>query len=298
MFPENQLTPHAPSAYALKTTQQTVKIKDDYRIDGPSVAGLKGEDYRMALIKDAWQAWGLCPEPKREQLLARLTPGQRAVLFLSSLELQIKGDGFSGYLSNSGEELPTVIKALRLIGDRNYLPLCQRAARFSANQSVLINRAARRAALKRISVDDIDKRLDDPVNKLNEKKETSLLTLLLTYAKRHPADFFLPSEQVAQNKTLAAGSREYRVSGERVCKLRGEALHWELIAEVWDDYHDALRKNRSDILDFLAKLSRGQRALVAIDILGKGILHLGGFYESLHQYCCPDSFTTYAWQVR
>jgi hypothetical protein len=271
-----------------------MKLKKEYRITEESFVEAKTEDPSLAVMEAVWRDYVVCPKRQRASFLARLTPGQRAFLFLGSLAGQIQSDGFYCYLWNSGDEVPATLDALQLIGAKRYVAILRAAIRLFLNQSVLKNRRLRQAALKKIAVSDIDKRFRDPFDDLNERKKTSFQGLQLVYLRQHRDEFLLPAGQTRSAEAAKVAPRDYRVSRKKARKLHGEALHWALIAKIWDDYWEALRTGKSLAAEFIAELSPGQRALVAIDILDKQVLRMGGFKEVVGFYHCPDLFISEA----
>jgi hypothetical protein len=244
-----------------------MKLKTDYRISEDSIIGVKGEDRPWKVIGAVGSDWGLCPKRQRPALLCRLTPGQRAFLFVTSLDGQIQGDGFYLYLWNSGDEVPGALEALQVIGAKDYVPIFQAAIGLFKSQAVLKNTRLRRAALEKRKKTDIDKLLQDPFDNLNENKETKLRGSMLAYLEKHPDEFFSSLKEVAAIEAAKTIPRDYRVSLKKVEKLRGEELHLALLEDIWDDYCEAFKPGEIVGVEksetFLATLTTGQRVLTA-----------------------------------
>ncbi len=255
-----------------------MKLKTDYRIAKESTAGVNKQDVPWKVVEGVFHAWGICPVSQRPAFLRGLTPGQRAFLFIGNLESQIQGDGFFLYLWNVGDQVPSLLTALRVVGAKDYLPIIESALRVFKCRAVLRSARLRRASLNMRQKAQIDDRFEKAYDKINEGRKTSLHSFLIAYLKQHPADFFT-STVAAQ--AGAAVETDYRVPREKVERLRGKALHWALIEPVWDDYFEARRAGEDKFSEFLAKLSPGQRALVAINIFTKNVLHLGGLRAEL-----------------
>lgn len=256
----------------------SMKPKADYRITKESVARVRKKDLPWKVIEAVFRDWGLCPASQRPKFLRSLTPGQRAFLFIGNLESQIQGDGFFLYLWNIGDEVPEVLAALRLLGAKEYFPIFQSALRMFKSRAAMKGARLRRASLDMRRKAQIDDRFQKVYDDLNESRKTSLHSYLLAYLKQHPDDFFVPVEAA---QPASADEPGYCLPREKVAKLRGERLHWALVEPMWDDYFEARRAGEDKLSEFLAKLSRGHRALVAINIFTKNILHLGGFRAEL-----------------
>lgn len=247
----------------------------DYRIPQESIADLK-EEFRLEAVMEPIQAsFAVCPRSQRQEFLRRLTPGQRAFLFYPGLVAEVCIGGIHEYFWNStGDDAELALEGLLTVGARKYAAILQAAMHLFKDAKVLRNRRLRQKALARISPEDTYERFDKPFFQLNDKARTSLHRLCETYLKRHREEFFLPP---GQSPPVCAVVLDYRVSRKKAARLRGEKLHWALIEPIWDDYWEALKIDKETGLKFFLKLSPGQRSLVAIDILNKQILHMGGF---------------------
>lgn len=258
-----------------------MKLKTDYRIPQESIAAVKPEERPSVVVDGLIRDLAVCSKAQRSALFRRLTPGQRAFVVLNGLVAEIYNGGILQYYWNStGDDASAALDALKLIQATKYVPIFRASMRLFANASVLKNRRLRQSMLKKIDADDTYKRFEEPFYVINDNKRTSLLSLQLAYLKRHPDDFFRPTGSTPP--TAGVGKPEqcdYRVARSRAIKLGGEALHWELIEKIWDDYWDALKSGREHAQAFIANLSPGQRSLIAIDILNKNVLRFGGFQQ-------------------
>lgn len=55
-----------------------------------------------------------------------------------------------------------------------------------------------------------------------------------------------------------------------------ETFHWSKIESIWDETWEELKKGNEEGRAYFKTISPGRRALVAIDIFNKALLHLGG----------------------
>jgi hypothetical protein len=262
-----------------------MKLKKDYRIAQQRVAKLSAEKRPWEAMDEVSTASALCPRSRRATLLKRLTPGQRAFLALGGLIGEVNNGGIHQYFWNSaGNDFPHVLAALKLVGASDYLRLLKKEVRelFRDMKGPLKSRRRRQKALAKVGTDETWRRFDNLFYKLERRKRKCLDGLLQAYFKKHPEEFLLPAgiaqEEIPQPKP---GARDYRVPSRKVSNLRGEKLHWTLIQKLWDDYWEPLKKGKQQILDFLVALSRGQRALISIDILNKNVGTLEGFTQFL-----------------
>jgi len=259
-----------------------MKLKRDYRAARSILTNIKTESQVAAAMEGVWKAHTVCPRPQRATFLKRLTPGQRAFLALDRLEGEVNNGGIHQYFWNSTSDLAAEAQAgLRLIGAKEHLHLFLRVLRLFPDRTVLTSIPRRRKALEKIKTSATERLFDDPFYKLEGRKRTSLQSLRQAYFKTHPDDFVLPAGQAEEPVLLAKPAEcDYRIPRKKA-SLRGEKLHWALIAKLWDDYWEPLKVSKQAILDFLPGLSSGHRALIAIDILDKTILRLNGFEHFL-----------------
>jgi len=273
-----------------------MKLKRDYRVASTSVAKLKPENRPWAVIENIWYAYAGCPKTQLATFLKRLTPGQKAFVALNGLEAEVNNGGIHQYLWNgTGDLFPEALAGLELIGAQAHLKLLRKVAGLFPDPAVLKSRRRRQKVLAGIKTSQTDKLFDAPFYDLEERKRSCLGTLRLKYLKAHPEEFVLPAGQAEESLlTPSAQARDYRVSRKKVETLRGEKLHWALIAKVWDEYWEPLKAGKQQIVDFLPALSKGQRALIAIDILNKNVLHLGGLVSFFGTQAGADVLTAEA----
>ena len=271
-----------------------MKVKRDYRIAQSALARVKAEDRTGAVIEEVWQAYAACPNSQMATLLKRLTPGQRAFVALNGLVAEVNNGGIYQYLWNStGNLFQETLTGLELVGAGAHVRLLKEVARLFRDPKVLKSRRRRQRALEKIRTEETERLFDDPFGTLEGCKRTSLETLRLAYLKTHPEEFVLPAGKPQEEIPLPKpGARDYRVPVKQVANFRGDKLHWVLIQKLWDDYWEPLKRGKQEILDFLPALSRGQRALVAIDILNKTVLRLSGFKHFLGSQVGADVITS------
>jgi hypothetical protein len=260
-----------------------MKFKRDYRIAQRSLAHVKEEDRPWAVIEDLWRVYGACSRLQTAALLRRLTPGQRAFVALHGLEAEVLNGGIHQYLWNStGNLFQEALAGLRLLGAEAHAGLLLKVARLFPDPKTLQNRSRRQKLLAKTTTSITEKLFDQPFYELEEGELTRLQTRRVMYLKGHPEEFVLPEGQAEETIPLPPpGNRDYRVPSKKVANLRREQLHWALIEKLWDDYWEPLKRGRQEMLDFLPGLSKGQRALVAIDILTKAVVRLGGLKHFL-----------------
>ena len=261
----------------------SMKLKRDYRVAEGSFAKVKPEDRPWAIIEQIWNAYADCPDSQMATFLRRLTPGQRAFVALNGLVAEVNNGGIHQYFWNStGNLSEQVLAGLKLVGAQAHLRLFRKALKLFPDPAVLKSRSRRQKTLDRIATAKTARLFDEPFSELEGRRRSQLLTLQLAYLKKHPDEFILPAGQAEEQIPLPRpGERDYRVSPTRHRGLRGEKLHWALIKKLWDDYWEPLKAGKQEFLDFLPTISKGQRALIAIDILNKTVLKLGGFKHFL-----------------
>lgn len=255
-----------------------MKLKHDYRISETELAHVKGDNQPWAVIEGVWTAYVDCPNRQRATFLKRLTPGQRAFLALNGLEAEVNNGGIHQYLWNSTGDLWAEAQAgLASIGADAHHRLFLKVLRLFPDRAVLGSLRRRRNALDKIKTSVTDRLFDTPFFKLEDRKRTALQTLRQAYLKTHRNEFVLPAGQAEEKVSPPKpGARDYRAPRKKTAHLRGEKLHWKLIESLWDDYWESLKAGKQEALAFLTGLTPGQRALIAIDILDKTVLRLGG----------------------
>ncbi len=255
-----------------------MRLKSDYRIADTATGTPAKEETPATVMKGVWESNMRCPRSQLPTFLKRLTSGQRAFLALSFLESEVLNGGIHQYLWNSsGNTFHESLKGLETVGAREHLGLLRKVEHLFIDSAALKNQNRRRSAVKKIGTKALDEIFDTPFSRLEAKQRTRLETFQNRYLRKHRDQFILPpnvSEELI--RIPKPGEYDYRATGQKVRELGGEELHWALISKIWDDYHDQLRTSKNDILSFLPALSDGQRALVAIDIFNKTVLHLGG----------------------
>lgn len=271
-----------------------MKLKRNYRIAQAALANVKAEEQPWAVVKEAWDAYPACPDSQMATLLKRFTAGQRAFVALNGLVAEVNNGGIHQYLWNStGNPFQEALAGLKLVGAEAHLRLLKKVARLFPEPKVLQSRRRRQKALREIRAEETEKLHDDPFYELERRKRTCLAASQLAYLKKHQEEFILPAGEPEERIPLPRpGARDYRVAGKKIANLRGEKLHWALIQRLWDDYWEPLKRGKQEILDFLSGLSKGQRALVAIDILNKIVLQLSGFKHFLSSQAGADVMTS------
>jgi hypothetical protein len=184
------------------------------------------------------------------------------------------------------------LEALQVIGARKYASVLASALRLFNAQATLKMDGDRQAALQQLNKADIDKRYGDPIEDLDAKRGCSLNRLLLAYLKRHQDEFFRALKEVTAGVSAKAAPRDYRLSRKKAGRLRGVDLHWALIENIWDDYWEAMSIGKREIkagserfAAFIAILTPGQRALVAIRVLNN-MVRIGGWQSALVNSAC------------
>jgi Domain of unknown function (DUF4375) len=118
-----------------------------------------------------------------------MTPGQRALYALASVDGEIQNGGFSQLFSNStGALTGEAVAGARLFGAHGYARLLDRASRLFPHATVPHDRGRRNRDLDRISVRALV-RLDDGWYALYERDP--LDTYYSRYIARHPTEFFV-----------------------------------------------------------------------------------------------------------
>ena len=244
-------------------------FKTDYRISREAFTKTKEPDRPWVVIEKAWNAYAECPDSQIASFLKRLTPGQRAFVALNGLEAEVNNGGIHQYFWNStGNLFQEAIKGLKLLGADQHLQLLRKVLKLFRDPTVLNKRRSRQKVLTEIDADRMGRLFDEPFFRLEGRKRIKLDTLRLAYLRQHPEEFVLP---IGQPEEKPVGPLpvlgDYRVKRGKVRKLRGEKLHWAVIKKLWDCYWEPLKGGKQEILDFLPRLSKGQRALTALAIL-------------------------------
>jgi hypothetical protein len=169
---------HARSSASTPTTRPTFKI-------ARAAAGHGGRPLSYAVYD---HLVGAVDFDHENADLARMTPGQRALYALASVDGEIENGGFSQLFVNStGSLTDEAIDGARLFGARTYGTLLRRAGRLFPKRRVPEGFERRNRELEAISEAALT-RLDDAWFAASERDP--LDRYYERYIRRHPSQFF------------------------------------------------------------------------------------------------------------
>ena len=122
-----------------------------------------------------------------------LTPAQRAVYSVGTVERAVQGEGWDGYFWNdSGDSYPEAVEGARLLGSEAWLTLLRDAGEaFPGGYSRDIDE--RQSALEGLDDEEKERRfapLDERLYALDLDGATPLDGLLVVLIEKHAGDFF------------------------------------------------------------------------------------------------------------
>jgi hypothetical protein len=127
----------------------------------------------------------------------RLTYGERLVWDLVSMHCEVLNGGFHQYLTNStGESGEDVKKHLSEIGAAQALELFQRLSKIFPRSRIPRDRNERTALLEKWEGTHPHDKLIDELTSRYYSAPDDLDALILAYARKHPADFAEPSDDI------------------------------------------------------------------------------------------------------